>query len=220
MSLRSQGEEEDENIQDNRRNSRNVSAPFPSPSSLQWVSVGKGGRVSSAITVRSHVSKEYHQKRRDVKKAIDQRLSLQKHAQLRAGWVSPDDIRGSPESGSGNVAGAVTGNAVVKLLSRSFHSPRTSIDYQANSKALLSAAPFQTMTISVPFVDLRLIISSDTLCMVRKRWPGSICQSIEVAIPSPSRCNFIRSQVRYRKEPYPATICMDAIHPACRLCAS
>src|ERR1700710_638425 len=81
--LQEEGEDED-GVEDGFLNENcNVSTPIPRPPSLQWVSVGKGGRVSSVRTVRSHVSKEYQQRQRERKNASLGRLIKQQHAPLR-----------------------------------------------------------------------------------------------------------------------------------------
>ena len=58
-------------------------SPSKNPSPLQWVAVGKGGKVSSVKTVRSHVSKGYHQRKRDLQKADLEKLNWQRGLELR-----------------------------------------------------------------------------------------------------------------------------------------
>lgn len=63
----------------------------PSPPAFQFVSVGSGGTVSSISTVRSHVMKGQHQKRRENKKALLKR-GQQKLLQLRPSQATTNSI--------------------------------------------------------------------------------------------------------------------------------
>ncbi|KAL3421835.1 hypothetical protein PVAG01_05991 [Phlyctema vagabunda] len=56
---------------------------YSGPPSLQFISVGPGGTISSAKTVRSHAIKAHHQNKRDLQKAHWERLSQQRHRRLR-----------------------------------------------------------------------------------------------------------------------------------------
>lgn len=89
------GAEEKEVSKDDE--SSNVLIPNPRPPSLQWVAVGKGGKVSSVRTVRSHVSKEHHQRQRESRNATQQRLKQQRRRLLRPTHIAPDEADGSSQ---------------------------------------------------------------------------------------------------------------------------
>jgi hypothetical protein len=65
---------------------KTATAPSPClqpPLPLQFISVGQGGKVSNLRKVRSHVSREYHSKKKAKKKQHQEQLEFQKKAQLR-----------------------------------------------------------------------------------------------------------------------------------------
>ena len=118
------------------------------PPSLQWVSVGIGGRVSSVRTVRSHVSKSYHQRKKESRKADLQKLSQQRRVRLRPADLPPSQFSSKgqdSESGIGgeeaspDSANASTNQELVRRVTASI-SPITSVAYQTNCEILLFPA--------------------------------------------------------------------------------
>jgi len=75
-------QEENNSVKGSTFTTTSPTAP-PETSLLQWVAVGKGGKVSSVRTVRSHVSKGYHQRKRDSQKADLEKLTWQRRVALR-----------------------------------------------------------------------------------------------------------------------------------------
>lgn len=70
-------------------------APAPS---LQWVSVGKGGKVSNVRTVRSHVSRDQHQKQRQSKRADLDKLLKQRVTRLRPNRTYEEESSRRPQN--------------------------------------------------------------------------------------------------------------------------
>jgi len=117
-------------------------SPSKNPSPLQWVAVGKGGKVASVKTVRSHVSKGYHQRKRDLQKADLEKLTWQRRVELRPN-TTPDD---SPEpntniksSGSNEASEDewVLSTPIEKSQPSPSLSPTSIIQYQENRKLSL-----------------------------------------------------------------------------------
>lgn len=173
MSLLSQYEDEDGTLQSKTANSLTAA---PSPPILQWVSVGEGGKVSSVSKVRSHVSREYHQRRRDGKRANQERLSHQQNMQLLPGALLDRSTRStfsnSPTSEKGG--STATENALEGPLARQksnpSQSPSTAVKYQANCKRSHLNLPFQfpkqSWSRSGTLHYTKFSISNDTICMV------------------------------------------------------
>jgi len=172
----------------------------PTPPSLQFIAVGQGGRVSNLSKVRSHVSKEYHSKKRAKKKLHREQLEVQRKSQLRP---SPDD----PGAAAGiledeeQVEKVIAGNyrvdedhgggerGISKILSHKVTPPPSGfVQHGANCRTLSLLKP--------DFVPIKmtqyLTLYSSTICVVREGWPGSLCGQDEMAIPSTPQRDRIR----------------------------
>jgi len=124
-------------------------SPSKKPSPLQWVAVGKGGKVSSVKTVRSHVSKGYHQRKRDSQKADLEKLTWQRRVELRPNTTPLDD---SPEPNTniefgGSEEASRTDSAsptisIEKSRGSLSLSPTSIVQYQGNCKAIRKSYMF------------------------------------------------------------------------------
>jgi len=108
--------------------------------SLQFISVGHGGKVSNLRTVRAHVSKEYHQKKKETKKAHQSKLVQQRKATLQSRGDSNSGKENSKETridsdeeviNKGQLEEVKTGG--LELIPQDASLP-SSISYQGNCK--------------------------------------------------------------------------------------
>jgi hypothetical protein len=96
----------------------------PRPPSLQFISVGLGGKVSNLRSVRAHVSKEYHQRKKEKKGAHLSKLEQQKKSHLRPNRRSTDSTAANlpePETDSDEESSiknmqVETGRGILRLV--------------------------------------------------------------------------------------------------------
>lgn len=120
-----------------------IVSPSPIGPSLQFVTVGHGGRVSNLRTVRSHVSREYHQKKKETKQANIEKLEHQRKASLHPSKAIKSDgnscgRRLAPVEGEAKDGRKRKGEALA-LTSLSTASPPTTsmaLQYRANCKII------------------------------------------------------------------------------------